>query len=81
MQGVPVHELAGGLPCLEAAVAWLACRVRHTCDWDTADGDPPASHLLFVGEVVDAGERVEPDRDADRPEVLRMEDTRMNYGG
>ncbi|MDQ1360861.1 MAG: hypothetical protein QOJ44_1238, partial [Acidimicrobiaceae bacterium] len=34
---------------------------------------------LFVGEVVDVGGRaVGPD---DHPEVLRMEDTRMNYGG
>jgi flavin reductase (DIM6/NTAB) family NADH-FMN oxidoreductase RutF len=81
MQGVPVHELAGGLPCLEAAVAWLGCRVRHTCDWDATDDGPRASHILFVGEVVDAGERLEPGPDAGRPEVLRMEDTRMNYGG
>jgi flavin reductase (DIM6/NTAB) family NADH-FMN oxidoreductase RutF len=81
MQGVPVLELAGGLPRLEAAVAWLACRVRHTGDWAGSDDTPRASHILFVGEVVDAGERVEAGRDADRPEVLRMEDTRMNYGG
>ena len=29
MQGEPVHEVAGGLPCLSAAVAWLACEVRR----------------------------------------------------
>jgi len=32
------------------------------------------SHVLFVGEVVAAG------GDPERP-LLRMEDTRMNYGG
>ncbi len=80
MQGEPVHEVAGGLPCLAAAVAWLSCRVRHTLDAGAADGAAPASHVLFVGEVVDAGElAAEPT--ADHPGLLRMEDTRMNYGG
>ena len=80
MQGEPVHEVAGGLPCLAAAVAWLSCRVRHTLDSGAVDGPTPPSHVLFVGEVVDAGERAaEPT--ADHPGLLRMEDTRMNYGG
>jgi flavin reductase (DIM6/NTAB) family NADH-FMN oxidoreductase RutF len=80
MQGEPVHEVAGGLPCLAAAVAWLCCRVRHTLDSGAVDGPTPASHVLFVGEVVDAGERAaEPT--TDHPGLLRMEDTRMNYGG
>ena len=35
-----------------------------------------ASHTFFLGEVVDAGFL----QDEDTP-VLRMEDTRMNYGG
>jgi len=81
MQGEPVHEVEGGLPCLESAVAWLSCRVRHTGDWSGSDGRPPVSHVLYVGEVVDAGERVGPGADRDVPEILRMEDTRMNYGG
>ena len=34
------------------------------------------SHTLFVGEVVDAGFQKNEDT-----AVLRMEDTRMNYGG
>jgi flavin reductase (DIM6/NTAB) family NADH-FMN oxidoreductase RutF len=81
--------VAGGLPCLSAAVAWLACEVRRTCRWDDVAVDDEASHVLFVGEVVDAGEQVEPGRspstdgpdDAGPPGILRMEDTRMNYGG
>jgi flavin reductase (DIM6/NTAB) family NADH-FMN oxidoreductase RutF len=81
MQGESVTELAGGLPRLDAAVAWLGCRLRHTGDWDADDDEPRASHLLFVGEVVDAGERDPAAGADDRPEVLRMEDTRMNYGG
>ncbi len=81
MQGEPVRELAGGLPRLDAAVAWLGCRLRHTGDWGADDRAPRASHLLFVGEVVDAGERDPAGGAGDRPDVLRMEDTRMNYGG
>ncbi len=80
LQGEPVHEVAGGLPVLASAVSWLSCRVRHTGEWAATDGQP-ASHVLFVGEVVDAGEREPTDGPGDRPEILRMEDTRMNYGG
>ena len=48
--------------------------------------DDEASHVLFVGEVVDAGERGRRHRRpgtgrTTAPGVLRMEDTRMNYGG
>ena len=81
MQGEAVHEVAGGLPCLASAVSWLSCQVRHTGDWGGSGGLPPASHVLYVGEVVDAGERVTTGPDGPGPEVLRMEDTRMNYGG
>ncbi len=82
MQDQPVHTVAGGLPCLTAAVAWLACAVRVTCTWNEVVTTPRSepSHVLFVGEVVDAGERPPADEGTDR-EVLRMEDTRMNYGG
>jgi flavin reductase (DIM6/NTAB) family NADH-FMN oxidoreductase RutF len=80
MQGQPVVQVAGGLPRLEAALGWLACTVRETCTWEhlsptTTEG---SSHVLFVGEVVDAGERGS--GAAEQP-VLRMEDTRMSYGG
>jgi flavin reductase (DIM6/NTAB) family NADH-FMN oxidoreductase RutF len=34
------------------------------------------NHSLFIGEVVDAGFQAD-----EATEVLRMEDTRMNYGG
>lgn len=81
MQGVPVREVAGGLPCLESAAAWLSCRIRHTGDWGPDRGAPAVSHLLFVGEVVDAGECHRVDGDGEDPGILRMEDTRMNYGG
>jgi flavin reductase (DIM6/NTAB) family NADH-FMN oxidoreductase RutF len=81
MQGIPVREVEGGLPRLESAVSWLSCRVRHTGDWGAEGGTPPASHVLFVGEVVDAGEEHSVGADGDDPGILRMEDTRMNYGG
>jgi flavin reductase (DIM6/NTAB) family NADH-FMN oxidoreductase RutF len=87
VQGEPVREVAGGLPCLAAARAWLACDVRHLLCWDGDAPDGSASHVLFVGEVVDAGETgLGPGDVGDGGEdggggVLRMEDTRMNYGG
>ncbi len=78
LQGEPVVEVAGGLPCLSAAVAWLACSVRSVTDWDGPTG---ASHVLVVGEVVEVGAS---DRlggtDVDDA-VLSMGDTRMSYGG
>ncbi len=63
MQGQPVFEVAGGLPCLAGALGWLACEVHQVGDWSypsTSSGIRPAasaSHVLFVGEVIDAGER------------------------
>jgi len=82
LQGVPVVEVVGGLPVLDAAVAWLACSVRSIQEW-AVDGAPAAgSHVLVVGEVVDVGEspRLANPGDGDGA-VLSMEDTRMNYGG
>ena len=67
LNGHPVGEEVTGAPILSSAVAWIDCRVRHRLDC--------GSHTLFVGEVVAAGHPL-PDT-----EVLRMEDTRMNYGG
>lgn len=89
LQGEPVHEEAGGVPCLSAAAAWLVCAVRSTVRWEgPTDGTGaahPASHLLFVGEVVDAGESVTGgvvDGGTPEPEqMLQMGDTRMHYGG
>jgi flavin reductase (DIM6/NTAB) family NADH-FMN oxidoreductase RutF len=66
--GFPVRTAATGAPVLELAAAWLDCSLQRTVDC--------GSHLLFLGEVADCGEG-EPDPDG----VLRMEDTRMSYGG
>jgi flavin reductase (DIM6/NTAB) family NADH-FMN oxidoreductase RutF len=57
-----------GAPILTQAAAYLDCEVRQTVDC--------GGHDLFVGEVVDAGFS----KPEDTP-VLRMEDTRMSYGG
>lgn len=88
MQGVPVGHIGDGLPYLAAALGWVACAVVATCSWEdvrptVATAEP--SHVLFVGEVVDAGERATGVQPADgvdaQAAVLRMEDTRMSYGG
>ena len=68
MNGFPFVVKTSGAPILAQAVAWLDCRVAQEVDL--------GSHTLFVGEVVDAGFL----KDEATP-VLRMEDTRMNYGG
>jgi flavin reductase (DIM6/NTAB) family NADH-FMN oxidoreductase RutF len=57
-----------GTPVLAQAVAWVDCRLHSSVDL--------GSHTLFLGEVVDAA-FAKPEDTA----VLRMEDTRMNYGG
>lgn len=76
MQGEAVLAAPSGAPVLKAAAAWLDCAVRQHL--------PLGSHGLFVGEVTDCG--VGPPGASDDAaevtnEVLRMEDTRMNYGG
>ena len=68
LNGFPFIERTTGAPVLAQSVAWLDCAVRHEV--------PLGTHTLFVGEVVDAGFA----KDEATP-VLRMEDTRMNYGG
>ena len=68
LNGFPFHDGVSGAPILDQAVGYVDCRVR--------DRLPVGGHTLFVGEVVDAGFR----QPEDTP-VLRMEDTRMNYGG
>jgi flavin reductase (DIM6/NTAB) family NADH-FMN oxidoreductase RutF len=79
LQGEPVLEVANGLPVLGAAVGWLACAVRSVQEWDGGAGE--ASHVLVIGEVVDAGETGRLGATGDDNAVLSMADTRMNYGG
>jgi flavin reductase (DIM6/NTAB) family NADH-FMN oxidoreductase RutF len=68
LNGFQYLERTTGAPVLAQSVAWLDCEVRQSVE--------TGSHTLFVGEVVDSG-FLKPE---DTP-VLRMEDTRMNYGG
>ncbi|MDQ1429934.1 MAG: hypothetical protein QOF40_536 [Actinomycetota bacterium] len=64
----PFHDGATGAPILDQAVAYLDCEVRQAVEL--------GGHTLFLGEIVDCAFQL----DEDTP-VLRMEDTRMNYGG
>jgi flavin reductase (DIM6/NTAB) family NADH-FMN oxidoreductase RutF len=64
----PFHDGPTGAPVLDQAPAWVDCAVRQTVDC----GD----HTLFIGEVVGCGFQ-----QAEDTPVLRMEDTRMSYGG
>ena len=68
LNGFAWHPAVTGAPVLDQAVAFVDCEVREAVE----AGD----HTFFIGEVVDAGFQ----RDEETP-VLRMEDTRMNYGG
>jgi flavin reductase (DIM6/NTAB) family NADH-FMN oxidoreductase RutF len=68
MADEPVFEATTGAPVIGRAVGWLDCEVRHRLDL--------GSHGLFVGEVVAVG-----GPEGDLGDILRMEDTRMNYGG
>jgi flavin reductase (DIM6/NTAB) family NADH-FMN oxidoreductase RutF len=68
LNGFAFHEARTGAPILDQALAYVDCEVRHTL--------PLGNHTLFVGEVVDAGFQGPEDNLA-----LRMEDTRMSYGG
>lgn len=66
--GFPFHEGRTGAPVLDQAVAYVECEVRQHVEL--------GNHTFFIGEVVDARFQ--------KPEetpALRMEDTRMNYGG
>jgi flavin reductase (DIM6/NTAB) family NADH-FMN oxidoreductase RutF len=73
MNGEAVLAAATGSPILARSLVWLDCEIRHRLDL--------GSHVLVVGEVVDVGgPGLElPGRTV--PDVLRMEDTNMNYGG
>jgi flavin reductase (DIM6/NTAB) family NADH-FMN oxidoreductase RutF len=68
LNGFPYVERVTGAPVLAQSVAFVDCEVRERV---AAGG-----HTLFVGEIVEAGFL----KDEETP-VLRMEDTRMSYGG
>ena len=68
LNGFPFHDGVTGAPILNQAPAYLDCEVRQAVD--------TGGHTFFIGEVVDAAFQA-----AEETEVLRMEDTRMNYGG
>jgi flavin reductase (DIM6/NTAB) family NADH-FMN oxidoreductase RutF len=68
LNGFPFVERVTGAPILAQAVAYLDCAVRERMT--------VGHHTLFVGEVVDTAFLKDEDT-----EILRMEDTRMNYGG
>ena len=68
LNGFPFHDGVTGAPILDQAPAYVDCEVRQSVE--------VGNHTLFIGEVVDAGFQA-----AEDTEVLRMEDTRMNYGG
>jgi flavin reductase (DIM6/NTAB) family NADH-FMN oxidoreductase RutF len=68
LNGFPYRDGVTGVPILTQAVAYVECDVRQAVD--------VGGHTLFIGEIVDAGFT----KAEDTP-VLRMEDTRMNYGG
>lgn len=68
LAGFEMVTATTGAPILAVAAAWLDCEVRNALDL--------GSHTLFTGEVVNCGGDVD-----DGTEILRMEDTRMSYGG
>jgi flavin reductase (DIM6/NTAB) family NADH-FMN oxidoreductase RutF len=59
---------ATGAPVLAQSVAYVECEVRQPVD--------VGNHTLFLGEVVNSAFL-----ESEDTEVLRMDDTRMNYGG
>ncbi len=69
MRAVGVRTAVTGVPVLVDAAAYVDCVLR--------DAVRTGSHTWFVGEVVDSGFGP----GGEEVEVLRMEDTRMNYGG
>jgi flavin reductase (DIM6/NTAB) family NADH-FMN oxidoreductase RutF len=68
LNGFPFHEGVTGSPILDQAVAYVDCEVRTEVE--------VGNHTFFIGEVVDSAFQA-----AEDTPVLRMEDTRMNYGG
>lgn len=68
LNGFAFFDGQTGAPVLTQAPAYLDCEVRHGVD--------TGGHTFFIGEIVDCAFQADEDT-----EVLRMEDTRMNYGG
>ena len=68
LNGFPFHEAPSGAPVLDTALAWVDCAVHQAVDL--------GGSTLFIGEVTDVGFQKPEDTG-----VLRMEDTRMSYGG
>ncbi|MGA3353171.1 MAG: flavin reductase family protein [Acidimicrobiales bacterium] len=69
LAGFAYRDGLSGAPIPEFAIGYLDCGLRQVLDL--------GSHSLFVGEVLDAGFAP----GAEQVAVLRMEDTRMSYGG
>ena len=66
MSGHEVREVGPAkVPVLAAAAGYIVCAVVRQ--------EPLGSHTLFIGEVGEVG--------GEPADVLRMEDTRMHYGG
>jgi flavin reductase (DIM6/NTAB) family NADH-FMN oxidoreductase RutF len=66
MSAHEVHEVGtAGLPVLAAAAGYILCELVRH--------ESLGSHILFIGEVGEVG--------GEPADVLRMEDTRMHYGG
>ena len=68
LNGFPFHDGLTGAPILDQAPAYVDCEVRQAVE--------VGNHTFFIGEIVDCGFQAPEDT-----EVLRMEDTRMSYGG
>ena len=69
LNGIAFHDAPiTGVPVLDQAAAFVECEVRNPVDC--------GGHTLFIGEIVNAVFQ----KAEDTP-VLRMEDTRMSYGG
>lgn len=68
LAGFAYHDGPSGAPVLDQAPAWLDCAVRQPVDC--------GGHTFFVAEVMACGFT-----GAEDTPVLRMEDTRMSYGG
>ena len=68
LNGFAFRDGLTGAPILEQAVAYIDCEVRQAVE--------TGGHTFFIGEVMDTAFHADEDT-----EVLRMEDTRMNYGG
>lgn len=68
LNGFSFHTDVTGAPILDIAVSFLECELRQSVDC--------GGHTFFIGEIVNCRFQR-----AEATEVLRMDDTRMNYGG